>query len=201
MEEKIIYINDKRYKVLIAKTEEEKNKGLSDVESMDVDEGMLFDYSSNPQTSLQFNTKNMDFPIDIIFINDDDEVVATERGNPKSNDIIECEADDNEKLKYVLEVNINSDIQIGDELDFEEDYDNINEEEINKMYILDSKGNPQMTLLGGERIFSRKNSKIIIKKAKKANKLKTDNAYKSLGKYIFKVLKEQDEREPEYIKV
>lgn len=167
MEEKIIYINDKRYKVLIAKTEEEKNKGLSDVESMDVDEGMLFDYSSNPQTSLQFNTKNMDFPIDIIFINDDDEVVATERGNPKSNDIIECEADDNEKLKYVLEVNINSDIQIGDELDFEEDYDNINEEEINKMYILDSKGNPQMTLLGGERIFSRKNSKIIIKKAKK----------------------------------
>ena len=82
MKETIVEIADKKYKVLVAETEEEKTQGLSNVESMEDSEGMLFNYSSNPQGSLVFNTKDMDFPIDIIFINDDDEVVAVEYGEP-----------------------------------------------------------------------------------------------------------------------
>jgi len=46
-----------------------------------------------------------------------------------------------------------------------------------------------MHLEGGERIVSRKETKILIKKALKANNSKEDKDYKALGKYIFKVLK------------
>jgi hypothetical protein len=56
-----------------------------------------------------------------------------------------------------------------------------------------------MHLEGGERIVSRKETKVLIKKALKANASKEDKDYKALGKYIFKVLKGQDNREPEYV--
>lgn len=187
-----IEISDKEYKVLVAESEEDKRIGLSNIQSMDDDEGMLFDYSKDLQNHLIFNTKNMSFPIDIIFIDDEDEVVAVEYGEPGSNELIECESDDDENIKYVLEVNANSGIKVGDELDFESDDDT-------KMYILDPKGNPQMDLAGGERICSRLETRQLIKKAKKASKEKSENAYKKLGKYMFKILEKQDNREPEYV--
>lgn len=196
MKEIIIEIADNKYNVLVAETEEEKAQGLSNVESMDNNEGLLFDYSNDPKDSLIFNTKEMDFPIDIIFINDDCEIVAVERGEPKSDEVIECIADEDEKLIYVLELNANSGIKVGDELDFEDD--DITEDEIDKMYILGSDGKPQMDLVGGERIISRLETKQLIKKAKKANKEKTENAYKKLGKYMFNILEKQDNRDPEY---
>jgi hypothetical protein len=46
-----------------------------------------------------------------------------------------------------------------------------------------------MKLESGERIVSRKETKILIKKALKANITKEDKDYKALGKYMFKVLK------------
>jgi len=46
---------------------------------------------------------------------------------------------------------------------------------------------------------SRRETKIIIRKAKKALDSQADRDFKSLGKYIFKVFKKQDEREPEYV--
>ena len=57
-----------------------------------------------------------------------------------------------------------------------------------------------MSLVGGERIVSRRETKVLIRKAKKALDSHSDNDYKSLGKYIFKVFKKQDEREPDYVK-
>lgn len=196
MKEIIIEIADNKYNVLVSETEEEKAQGLSNVESMDNNEGLLFDYSNDPKDSLIFNTKEMDFPIDIIFINDDCEIVAVERGEPKSDEVIECIADEDEKLIYVLELNANSGIKVGDELDFEDD--DITEDEIDKMYILGSDGKPQMDLVGGERIISRLETKQLIKKAKKANREKTENVYKKLGKYMFNILEKQDNRDPEY---
>jgi hypothetical protein len=46
-----------------------------------------------------------------------------------------------------------------------------------------------MSLEGGERIVSRKESVILIKKALKAYTSKEDKDYKALGKYMFKILK------------
>lgn len=192
MKEINIEISDKEYKVLVAESEEDKRIGLSNIQSMDDNEGMLFDYSKDLQNHLIFNTKNMSFPIDVIFIDEEDEVVAVEYGEPESDELIECETDDDENIKYVLEVNANSGINVGDELDFESDNDT-------KMYILDPKGNPQMDLRGGERIVSRLETRQLIKKAKKANKEKSENAYKKLGKYIFKILEKQNNRDPEYV--
>lgn len=42
-------INDKEYNVLVAQTEDEKERGLQDVVELDSDEGMLFTYDA-PQT-------------------------------------------------------------------------------------------------------------------------------------------------------
>ena len=42
------------YKVLIAQTEEEKEQGLKNVESLEPNEGMLFDYSEELPTELSF---------------------------------------------------------------------------------------------------------------------------------------------------
>ena len=83
-------------------------------------------------------------------------------------------------------------------LDDSEDYDKY------VMKVLAPNGNTQMYLQGGERIVSRKETRTLIRKAKKAyeNKTKDYNRYcKSLGKYIFKVIKGQDSRPPEYVEV
>ena len=39
----------------------------------------------------------------------------------------------------------------------------------------------------------------LIRQAKKAEKLKTDSAYKRLGKSVFKYMKIQDNNDPEYV--
>jgi len=56
------------------------------------------------------------------------------------------------------------------------------------MLVIGSDGKPQMQIVGGERIFSRRSTKVLIKKAKKADKSKEDKDYKALGKYAFKEL-------------
>lgn len=199
MKEIIIEIADKKYKVLVAETEEERTQGLSNVESMDDDEGMLF-VMPEDQGQVVFNTEEMEFDIDLVFIDQNDEVYNVVLGKAHSSEpIISTPDEEDDRTKYVLEVNANSGIQIGDELDFEDDEDDISEEEVDKMYILGSDGKPQMDLVGGERIISRLETKQLIKKAKKANREKTENAYKKLGKYMFKILEKQDNRDPEYV--
>lgn len=183
-----IEIGDKEYKVKVAKTEEEKMKGLQDIESLPEDEGMLFIYDS-PQ-DVAYWMKDTKTPLDIVFINDDEEVISVKQGKPLSEDLIEEDG-----VLYVLEVNVDSGIQPGDDFDMEGD----DEEKDNTMKVLASDGTIQMELEGGERIFSRKNTKVLIKYAKKAYKTKEDKDYKALGKRLFKFLHTQDTNEPEYV--
>lgn len=197
MKEIKIEIADKEYEVLVAESEVEREQGLSNVESMDDNEGMLF-IMPDGQGQVIFNTAEMEFDIDLVFINQDDEVYNVVLGKAHSEEnIISTPEGMDGRTKYVLEVNANSGIQIGDELDIE-DEDEISDEEL-KMYIIGSDGKPQMDLVGGERIISRRETKEIIRKAKKANKSKTDSDYKKLGKYIFNVFKKQDSRPNEYV--
>ena len=49
-----IVVADKTFKILIAQTEEEKEKGLQNVEELETNEGMLFDYSEELPTELSF---------------------------------------------------------------------------------------------------------------------------------------------------
>ena len=196
MKEITIQIEDKTYNVQVVESEDEKVQGLSNTEELPLD-GMLFDYSSDPQSELTFNTIDMNYPIDIIFINSNYEVTAVELGEPKSDEIIECIADEDESIIYVLETSANSGIKIGDEFEIEDE--DVDEEEVSKMYIIGSDGNPQFELVGGERIFSRIHTRKLIKLAKRANKSKKDSDYKKLGKTLFKFIEMQNTQEPEYV--
>lgn len=186
-----IEINDQEFSLLVAKTEEEKTQGLSNTDSLPED-GMLFDYSESPETELTFNTVDMKYAIDIVFVNDKDIVVAVETCEP-SDELIEVTADEGELLKYVIEVKSNSGIQIGDEVEFDDDSD--------EMYMLDENGQPVYTIKSGARIFSRIHTRKLIRAAKKAKKSKDDNDYKKLGKLMFKILDVQDNQESEYVEL
>lgn len=182
-----ITIGDKKYKVEIADTSEKQEKGLMGRESLPEDQGMLFIYDE-PQ-DLSYWMKNTLISLDIIFIDDDMEVVSVKQGQPMSEEPIT-----EDDIQYVLEVNSNSGIEEGDQLVIED-----SDDKEYSMHVLFPDGSTQMNLKGGERIVSRRETKILIKKAKKAETSKTDGAYRALGRYIFKVLKRQDSREPEYV--
>lgn len=198
MQETIINISDKIYLVQIAETEEERETGLSKTEKLDQDSGMLF-IMPDGQGQVAFTMEDMSYDLDLIFINEDDEVYDVQYGKAGSKDPIISTGED--IIKYVLEVNPNSGIKVGDELEFADcpDCEEVDEEEVNKMYVIGPDGQPQMELLGGERIFSRENTKTLIRLAKRSNKSKSDSDYKKLGRKIFKYIKIQDGREPEYV--
>lgn len=183
-----IEIGDKEYNVEVARTEEEKIKGLQEKESLGEDEGMLFIYDE-PQ-ELAFWMKDTAIPLDIVFIDEDREVISVQQGQPYDETLLEEDG-----VMYVLEVNQNSGIQPGDELDIEEDDD----DKQPVMKVLAPDGSTQMELEGGERIFSRKNTKTLIKMAKRAYSSELDKDYKALGKKVFKYLHIQDTNTPEYV--
>jgi uncharacterized membrane protein (UPF0127 family) len=193
MEKVLIEIGNKQYKCKIAKSEEEKRKGLMEIDYLPVDEGMLFVWDDEGTREMWM--KNTKIPLDQIAINDDDEVTFVYTAQPDDETLISFP-----DAKYILEVNANSGIVEGDEFEINDDDD------LNKyvMKVLAPDGSTQFFLQGGERIVSRKETKTLIKKAKKAeeNKGKNFERYcKSLGKYMFKILKGQDTREPEYVNV
>ena len=159
-----IKINNKEYEVKEATSDEEKAKGLQGVSELPEDEGMLFYF--DPPEDVQFWIKDVEIPLDIVFIDDNQEVIKVQEGIPNDKTMIEAP-----EVAYVLEVNAGSGIQIGDELELEEDTKGP------VMKVLAQDGSDQYELWGGERIFSRRNTKVLIKKAKKADNNKPWQRY------------------------
>ena len=154
MERIKVSINDNEWFLRVAKTPEEREKGLQHVKKLSKNEGMLFIFEE-PQ-DVSFHMNNTHVPLDIIFISEDDEVISVKRGVPESEDPI-TESD----VLYVIEVNKGSGVESGDEVEFEDDGEAA-------MKILAPDGSVQYELQGGERIVSRKETKVLIRKAKKA---------------------------------
>ena len=173
-----VKINNKEYELLHAVTEKEKEKGLQNVTEMDDNEGCFFDYREDPQEVVNFWMKDTEIPLDIIFVGEDDTVISVQQGLPYSEDYIT-----EYNVYYVIELNIHSGVVAGDEVEIEED------EELPKLFVLNPDGSVQFEIMAGNRIFSRKSTRVIIRKAKKAYKSKSDSDYKALGKIIFKELK------------
>ena len=195
MERVIVEIGDKTYKCQVFKNEEDRRKGLQGIEYLPIDEGALFVWDN--EGTREFWMKDTKIPLDQIAINDDDEVVLVYTAQPEDETLVPFM-----NAKYILEVNANSGIVEGDEFEIDDSDD------LNKyvMKVLAPDGSTQMYLQGGERIFSRISSKKLIKWAKKAYAVKEDTkkfeSYcKRLGKIMFKELKAQNEREPEYVQV
>lgn len=182
-----IKLAGQEYDIYIAKSEEQKKRGLQNFASLPKDEGMLFVINEENPVETFFHMHNVPFPLDLIFMDDEFKVLDVKKGNPED-DRIEGIA------SYVLELNADSGVKKGDEAE-------LDDEDTHKyvMKVLDPNGNTQMQLEGGERIVSRRETLIIIRKALKAAQSKEDKDYKALGKYIFKVIKGQDSRKPEYV--
>ena len=182
-----IKIAGTEYDIFIAKSEEQKQKGLQFFKSLPKDEGMLFVINEENPVETFFHMHNVPFPLDLVFMDDEFNVLDVKRGEPED-DRIEGIA------SYVLEVNADSGIKKGDdaELDDEDSHNYV-------MKVLGPNGKPQMLLEGGERIVSRRETVVLIKKALKASMSKEDKDYKALGKYMFKILKGQNERPSEYV--
>lgn len=193
MERVLVEIGNKQYKCKVAKNEEDRRKGLMGIEHLPPDEGMLFVWEDEGTREMWM--KDTPISLDQIAINDDDEVTLVYTAQPNDETLVPFP-----QAKYILEVNANSGIVEGDEFDIDDSDD------LNKyvMKVLAPDGTTQFLLQGGERIVSRKETRTLIKKAKKADKNKGENYdryCKALGKYMFKILKGQDERKPEYVEV
>lgn len=200
MEKLTVKVADKTYTVSVARTEEEKEKGLMGVETLPENEGMLFDYTDDPQTEISFWMKDTLIPLDIIFINNQGVVAAIAQGEPLSEEQLACVADEGELIFYVLEVNANSGIKEGDrfEMSQEDEDEELSDEEI-EMFLIGPDGQPVHRIEPGCRIFSRIHTKTMIKLAKKAYRSKSDTDYKKLGKKIFDMIHTQDTQEAEYV--
>ena len=184
-----IEIGDKEYSVRIAVTDQEQSDGLKNIDKLFDNEGMLFIFDKEDQVSMWMEDTTI--PLDVIFIDEDYNVVKVQQGVPKSKELITSD-----NTKYVLEVNAGSGIKIGDELDYDED----DEEEV-PMLVIGNKGKIQVELTGGERIFSRPNSKTIAKMAKKAYKTKEDKDYRALGKKIFKYIDTHNNQKEDFVEI
>lgn len=208
-----IEVGDNDYICRVAYDDWEKANGLMGVDDLGDNEGMIFVYDQ-PQEEISFWMKDTPIDLDIVFICPCFKVISVHTGIANTTDpIVE------NNVQFVLEVKANSGIKEGDEVEFDglEEYlekrldrcDSIieNKEDIEEekykiktlLKVLDPDGEVQLTLKGNERIFSRANTKVLIRQAKKADKLKTDSAYKRLGKSIFKYMRIQDENGEEYV--
>lgn len=191
-----IKIAGKKYNVLAARTEEEREQGLQNIEELEKDEGCLF---FQPEVEhVDYWMVDTDIPLDIIFIDENKEVISVKEGVPNSEDYVSEDG-----VKYVLELNKDSGVEYGDVLEIDSEDDFSDEPDLNlepnKMYIIGSNGQPQAELQGEERIFSRKSTRVILRKAKKAYESKSDSDYRSLGRYVFNEMSAQSSRKPEYV--
>ena len=188
MEKTKVKLGNKEYTLDIASTQNELRKGLMGITNLGEHDGMLFDFGEEGNHEMwMYNTQ---ISLDQIFINSDLEVTKVVTREPNDETLI-----GEPETLYVVEVNANSGIKKGDELEFLDD----TKEYV--MKVLAPDGSTQMNLKGGERIVSRKETKVLIRQAKKAYDSKSDSDYKRLGKYMFKVLNKQDSRDPEYVQL
>ena len=210
-----VKVHNKEYLCDTAIDDWERENGLMHIESLSENQGLLFIY---PEVQEEVNYWMKDTPLylDIVFISPEFKVISNKEGKPNDTSIIS-----EKNVLFVLEVSNNSGIRSGESVEFE-GLDEVLEERLDcledledespkdeiendiddledLLEILSSNGKVQYKIKGGERIFSRKNTRVLIRQAKKAEKLKTDSAYKRLGKSVFKYMKIQDNNDPEYV--
>lgn len=116
-------VNNSTFKLILAKSQKEKEVGLSEKKSLEQNAGMLFVFEKPDFYS--FWMKNMKFPIDIIFIKDNKIITVYQNAKPPINNennsltIYKPE----EPVDKVLEINSGlsekNNIKKGDEIKFQ----------------------------------------------------------------------------------
>ena len=118
-----VFIGQKTVNVYYVDTDEERSVGLSRFDSLNTNDGMLFTFDQE-NIKPPFWMKDMKFPIDIIWINDniiiqiDKDVQPAQEGTPESELLLYLPE---EPVDYVLEVNAGhterNNINVGDEVE------------------------------------------------------------------------------------
>jgi uncharacterized protein len=109
-----VTIGDKIIRVEVADTEALRDQGLGDRESLAPGYGMLFVFDTPSRPG--FWMKDMKFPIDIVWIDENGEVVGVERSvSPDSYPRVFYPV---ENVKYVLETKADSGIDTGSHASF-----------------------------------------------------------------------------------
>ena len=112
-----IYLNDSKLKIEIAETDQERFQGLSGYESLCENCGMLFNFESKEMQD--FVMRDMNFPLDIIFIADGRIINIAANLNPEGHNPNNIYSS-NGKVNQVLEVNggysFRHGIKIGDSI-------------------------------------------------------------------------------------
>lgn len=110
-------IEGKKFSLILAKTDSEREKGLSGRGSLAKNTGMLFIFPEKAR--YKFWMKDMKFPIDIIYINDKRVVDIIEDAPVPQPDGAIPTFEPREQANYVLEVNADNHFKIGDTVTFE----------------------------------------------------------------------------------
>lgn len=119
-----IKINNEEFNLSVARTDEDRKKGLAKFDSIKENEGMVFIFDTPGNYS--FYMKDMKFNIDIVFLNERKEVVSIFK-NAKTTDYVnplQYEAyKPDYPSKYVLEFKEGTiqkiGLKLGDKIDFE----------------------------------------------------------------------------------
>ena len=176
-----IEIEETPYQVLVADTDETRERGLMGITHMPKNKGMLFKWDKPGKR--EFWMKNTVLPLLQAFLNEDMEVVKVLKRQPLDETLMGFD-----DIQYVLELNADEDVKEGDEMTIED-----NNQKVPVMKIIGSDGNVQGIIQGGERIVSRRETVILIKKAKKItffsfffkNPLENNTKYVIMIKMIF----------------
>lgn len=110
--EKVCFDNGKCFSLEVCRSHSERGKGLMFKESLDRESGMLFIYEKEGFHSMWM--KNMRFPIDIIWIDANRQVVDIARNLKPCKSDYECQGTKTKnKALYVLEINAGVADEIG----------------------------------------------------------------------------------------
>lgn len=119
-----VTINKQTFKVEIADEDEERIKGLSDRKSLDKDRGMIFVFGEKDKYG--FWMKNVNFPLDLIYISDNKIVDIVKNAEPKTKDATDIQIyTPKEDANYVLEINGGLSDEFGFEIGQEVTFENI----------------------------------------------------------------------------
>tara|TARA_Y100000592_G_C5382794_1_gene274279 strand:+ start:28 stop:345 length:318 start_codon:yes stop_codon:yes gene_type:complete len=92
-------INGKRYTLFIANTNLKKRKGLSGIKNIPRNCGMLFPYNKE-EPDRSFTMKNVYFPLHIIFLDKNMNIVHQEKASPNQRNLVICK----NPSMYVVEI-------------------------------------------------------------------------------------------------
>lgn len=187
-----VRLDNKEFIVDLAQTEEERAQGLKGKDGLEKGYGMLFIFDGVVDT--YFTMEDVGFDISIVLLDSMFQVVGYYKAKANDPEPYPCEG-----VHAVLEVSDSVSIKVGTFLQIKEKVYGEG-----TMVVLDEKGNVQMSLVGGERIFSRKATKKLIDLVLKANSLKDSDpakydAYVDIGLFMFNEFDAQDDRDPEYV--